>query len=296
MRAPPGPPLAVAAMILAGAAVAARAQHTMYALDGLRDVLVTIDLATGAATDVGPIGFNAGFCGLAFNPVPVPGPGGSVFSPGTLFGVDANTQRLYTFDLGTGRATAIGPTFLLGVWETLTFDARGRLWTTELYDRFTLDTATGLASHVPGGFNVPLGVAYSTDTLPVAVPAAGPGVLPAGTIIACRAGLFHALDGRTWDVLLTTSIPEATEVVMAAPDGTIYALGGPYESMSLYRLSLSPIGAELIGPTGLGHLWGGAIIPAPAGAMLVFGAIGACAARRRRASSRCPSCAALSDR
>lgn len=273
-------------MIVAGVTAGARGQSTMYALDGQRDVLVTIDLATGAATDVGPIGFNAGFCGLAFNPVPVPGPGGSAFAPGTLFGVDANTQRLYTFDLGTGHATAIGPTFLLGVWETLTFDSRGRLWTTELYDRFTLDTATGVASHVPGGFNVPLGVAYSTDTLPVAVPAAGIGVLPAGTIIACRAGQFHALDGDSWDVLLTTTIPEASEVVAAAPDGAIYALGGPFASMSLYRLSLDPIGAELIGPTGVGHLWGGAIIPSPGGAAVAVSALVLCRRRRGRAAAR----------
>lgn len=261
---------------------AADAQPAFYAVDGARDVLVTIDLGSGAARDVGPLGFDGGFWGLAFNHVPVPGPGGTTFAPGTLFGVEVSTQRLYTIDTATGHATSIGPTYLLGAWESLTFDAQGRLWTTDLYDRFTLDTATGLASHVPGGFNVPLGVAYSMDMLPAPVPAAGVGVLPAGTLLACKAGQFFALDGTTWDLLLAASIPEAREVVVAAPDGTIYVIGGPWQSQSLYRVSLDPIEAVLVGPTGVGSLWGGAIIPAPPSATLVVALAVALASRRRR--------------
>ncbi len=235
----------------------------MYAVDGDRDMLLTIDLATGATTDLGPLGFNGGFWGLAFNPMPVPGPGGMTWAPRTLFGVEVNTQSLYTINTTTGLASPVGPTSVLGLWEPLTFDRHGQLWTADVYDRFTLSTVTGQATHAPGGFNVPGGVAYSMDTLPVAVPAAGVGTLPAGTIIACRNGRFFAIDDTSWEVLLDLEIPAAQEVVAAAPDGTIYAIGGPPGNLGLWRISLAPVGAEFIANLNSGSIWGGAIIPAP---------------------------------
>ncbi len=243
----------------------------MYAVDGQRDVLLTVDLTTGATRDVGALGFDSGFWGLALSPMALPGPGGSVFPAGTLFGVDRFTQRLYTLSTTTGAATEIGPLYLLGYWEALTFDASGRLWTTDVYDRFTVDTVTGQAVHVPGGFNVPGGLAYSLDVLPVPVAAQGApgGVLPAGTVIGCRAGLFFAVDGKTWDPLFDAIVPEAQEVIVASPDGSIYAVGGPPGDLRLWRVSLDPIGATLIGPLGSGSIWGGAIIPGPSAAWLL---------------------------
>ncbi len=255
----------------------------MYAVDGQRDALVTVDLATGATRDIGPLGFDGGFWGLAFSSMPRPGPGGAVLPAGTLFGVEVLTQSLYTLDTATGAATPIGPLNVLGYWEGLTFDAAGDLWTTDVYDRFRVDTATGQAIHAPGGFNVPGGMAYSLDTLPVPVPAPGAagGVLPAGTIIGCRAGSFFAVDGVTWELLFAATIPEAQEVVVAAPDGSIYTVGGPPGDLRLWRISLEPVGATLIGPLGSGSIWGGAIIPAP-GASWVLGAWMVCLTRRRR--------------
>ncbi len=271
---------AILTLALPGAA--ALGQPVMYAIDSVSDVMVTINLSTGAATPVGPIGFNGGIWGLAFSTAPTPGPGGTTHPAGTLFGVEVATQRLYTLNTSTGLATPIGPTFLLGVWETLTFDAAGNLWTTEVYDRFLLNTATGLATHVPGGLNVPTGVLYSLDLLPVAVPMMGSGTVPAGSLIGCKAGMFYALDGVTWDVLHAAPIPGAEEVVAAAADGTIYAIGGPFGNNRLFRLDPATGTSTLIGSTGLGAVYGGAIIPAPAtiGAGAAVGAIGV--TRRRR--------------
>lgn len=269
--------LALAALLLG---TADAAPPVMYAVDGQRDVLIMIDLKTGATMEVGPLGFDGGFWGLAFNPVPVPGPAGSTWAPGTLFGIEVSTQSLYTINPATGLAALVGPVGALGVWEPLTFDLQGTLWTADVYDRFAVNSATGQASHVPGGFSVPGGVAYSMDTLRVPVPAPG-GMLPAGTIIACRAGRFFALDGATWDLLLDLEIPQVQEVVAAAPDGTIYAVGGPPGDLGLWRISLSPAGADFIGPLNSGSIWGGAIIPAPA-CLPLIGAAAWLGARRRR--------------
>lgn len=259
---------------------AAAGQGTMYAVDGERDVLLTVNLQTGATTDVGPLGFDGSFWGLAFNRAPCPAPGGGTFPPGTLFGVEVSTQALYTLNLATGQATTIGNTGVLGAWEPLTFDAAGNLWTIDVYDRFTLSTATGQATHAPGGFNVPGGVAYSMDTLLQPVPAAGVGVLPAGTIIACRAGQFFAVDGVTWHMLMAAPIPQAWEAVAAAPDGSIYAIG-PVGTDGLWKLSLDPVAAEYVGPLGSSTIWGAAIIPAPAGVLALAAAACRLGARRR---------------
>jgi hypothetical protein len=263
-------------------ASAAGAQPTMYAIDGARDTLITIDLATAATRDVGPLGFDGGFWGIAFSPMPLAAPGGGVFPAGTLFGVERSTQRLYSIDTATGHATPIGPLNILGVWEALTFDALGRLWTTDVYDKFTIDTATGQATHAPGGFGAPGGLAYALDTLPVPVPALG-GTLPAGTIIGCSNGSFFAMDGLSWGPLLAAMIPEAQEVIVAAPDGTLYAIGGPLGDLWLWKVSLDPVGAEPIGALGSGAIWGGAIIPAPGTAALIGGAM--FPFRRRRPSA-----------
>lgn len=235
---------------------------TMYAVDGERDTLVRIDLHNGLATDIGPIGFDGAYWGLAFSPRPLPAAGGLTWPAETLFGIEVTTQSLYAFDLKSGRADRIGITYLLGFWESLTFDRYGTLWTTDVYDRYTLDTVSGLVSHVPGGFNVPVGVSWALDVLPVDVPYIY-GTLVAGTIVGCRAGLFFALDGDTWDLLFTAQIPAADEAIAVTPDGTVYGIGGSPSDHQLWRIDLMTLSSTLIGSTGRNAIWGAAIIPAP---------------------------------
>jgi hypothetical protein len=235
----------------------------IYAVDGAADTLVRIDPATGLATDIGPLGFNGSFWGLAFSDRPLPAPGGTIWPARTLFGVEVSSQALYTISVATGHATRIGPTFLLGFWESLTFDRHGELFTTDVYDRFSLDTSSGLATHVPGGFLAPQGVAWSLDLLPVDVPYPG-GTLKAGTIVGCRAGVFFALDGDTWEPIWDAFIPAADEGIAVSPDGTIYGIGGSPADHRLWRIDLLTQSAELIGSTGRNAIWGAAVIPSPA--------------------------------
>ena len=81
------------------------------------DNLYSIDLATGAYTKIGAVGFSD-VEGLAFQP-----------GTGTLFGYDDVTDKLITIDLTTGAGTAVGSAGVSGIIDVgITFDAAGNLF------------------------------------------------------------------------------------------------------------------------------------------------------------------------
>lgn len=121
----------------------ASAAPTAYSVrSDLDDQLYQIDLATGVATAIGPVGF-ADVEGLSFN------------CAGILFGVDDITDQLVTINLVTGAGTAVGP---LGISVNpliendfgLTFDAGGNLWlsTDSPQNFYSINPATGAATLV----------------------------------------------------------------------------------------------------------------------------------------------------
>ncbi len=65
----------------------------LFGLDRTSDELVRFDLSTGAATVVGPLGFDVELCGLAYDCVGE-----------ELFGVDSATQQLFAIDHESGAA------------------------------------------------------------------------------------------------------------------------------------------------------------------------------------------------
>jgi hypothetical protein len=125
--------------------------------------LFTVDLATGEAVAVGPIGF-VDVEGLSFN------------ADGVLYGVDDATDRLLIINLETGAATIVGN---LGLPDAavstpadfgLSFDCDGGLWlaSDQTQSLYSVDPESGAASLVAGSgsLGVPItGLAVVGDTL-----------------------------------------------------------------------------------------------------------------------------------
>lgn len=115
------------------------------------DQLYRVDLATGNATLIGPVGYGD-VEGLALSP------------DGVLYGVDDNTETLITIDAQTGQGSPVdnttsnltlGPDGLeLGASYDfgLTFDAAGRLWLSSdvTGEQWRVDPATGRPQLVAG--------------------------------------------------------------------------------------------------------------------------------------------------
>lgn len=110
----------LAAAVVLGLAGAADAAPIGYSVrSDVDNFLYRIDLATGAATPIGPIGLD-----------PDSDIEGLTFQPGTnvLFGYDELTDELVTFDLTTGAGTVVGFTGAFLFDPGLTFDAAGNLF------------------------------------------------------------------------------------------------------------------------------------------------------------------------
>ena len=99
-------------LFVSGGAFVVQAAPIGYAVrsDG-DDQLYRIDLATGAATAIGPVGFPS-VEGLSFQP-----------STGVLFGVDDETLQLLTIDVTTGAGSLVGDLGTTDVDLGLTFDS-----------------------------------------------------------------------------------------------------------------------------------------------------------------------------
>ena len=118
-------------------------------------VLVTIDLRTGAGTEVGPTGANGSISDISFR------------ADGVLFAYDANSNtsghNLLRLDTTTGAATTVGATGLsFDGGNSLAFDRAGVLWHSDVNgpDLHTVDTSTGTATFVrnlvfPAGLTSP---------------------------------------------------------------------------------------------------------------------------------------------
>ena len=121
------------------------------------DQLYQIDLATGVATAIGPVGF-VDVEGLAFN------------CAGGLYGVDDATDQLISINLATGAGTVVGPLGIGGVGTSndfgLTFDTAGNLWlSTDLPGNFySVNPATGAATLVGAQGQAVTGLAFNGAT------------------------------------------------------------------------------------------------------------------------------------
>jgi len=147
------------------------------------DQLYQIDLATGAATAIGLVGFND-VEGLAFD------------CAGNLFGVDDVTDQLIAINLATGAGTAVGPLGIGGVGLEndfgLAFDPGGNVW---------------LSTDSPQNF-------YSINQVTGAATVIGAQGQPVTGLAASAAGLIYGLGGDLTNnlVILNTATGAATNV------------------------------------------------------------------------------------
>lgn len=134
---------------------------TLYSSDGQN--LYTLNTATGAANFVTSL--NSGADGLAFSPVPVPGPGGTTIPSGTLFGMDSGS--LFTINTLTGGITAIGSG---SGNESIAFAPDGTLYGFGYspYDLYQFSTETGSGTYIG---NPGLTQLWSAAIVPVPEPA-----------------------------------------------------------------------------------------------------------------------------
>ncbi len=117
------------------------------------DQLYSIDLTTGVATPIGPVGFSD-VEGLTFHPY-----------SGVLYGVDDDTDQLITIDLATGAGTPVGPLNVLFTDMGLTFDHYLNLWmSTDLpEDFYAIDPSTGVATAIGNQGQKVTGLATAAD-------------------------------------------------------------------------------------------------------------------------------------
>lgn len=117
------------------------------------DQLYSIDMTTGAATVIGPVGFND-VEGLSFHPY-----------TGVLYGVDDDTAQLITIDLNTGAGTAVGPLTIVMTDVGITFDPSGHLWmSTDLPGNFySINPNTGKATLIGSQGQKVTGLASFTE-------------------------------------------------------------------------------------------------------------------------------------
>jgi hypothetical protein len=120
------------------------------------DVLYRVNLTTGEATAIGPVGFGD-VEGLDFHP-----------ETGVLYGWDDVTNGLITIDLVTGNGTSVGPSGVSGHFNAgLTFDAAGDLFVSEngTFGRlYGVDPDMGAATEI--GVTDPFRVAALADAGP----------------------------------------------------------------------------------------------------------------------------------
>lgn len=193
---------------------------------GTANSLITIDLATGAGTLVGPNGLGP-VADIAFD------------AAGTLYGWAEHDDDLVSIDLTTGAASVLGDSGLDTRGSGLAFDASGTLWSAGNADStrggvlHTIDPSTGL----------------STGTLPLASSTGG----RLGALAFDAAGTLFAADAATTGTpasslsLLTidTTTGVVTQVGSTVPglDAIAFRVPEPATAL-LFAVGLVALGAR----------------------------------------------------
>jgi hypothetical protein len=110
----------------------------LYGLDTANDRLVQLSTTTGLATPVGPLGFDIGANGLAYD-----------CSTDTLWGADSASGNIFGVDLATGAATGFVSTSVPFGSVGLEFDhGSGMLLAATGYALYEVDPATGATTFI----------------------------------------------------------------------------------------------------------------------------------------------------
>jgi len=257
--------------------------------------LYSISSATGAATAVGPIGFNQVGV-LAFAP------------NGALYGVGQNGAEkwvLLKIDLVSGTGTAVGPTGLETSFQDIAFQSDGTLFG---YSRppgqkskaglvYSINTSTGagrFVGNVTGGFEDSAPVAFSSENVLYTV-----NQRSLGTIAAANAGPPTALN---YSPSFGGAQSQANAVKFDPSSGLLWALvgtsggaGGNYvATIDVQTGTVAPVGQTAAGLHSLAiepHMNAPPPVPLPSSVIfLVTGMLALLGwnlrARSRRSSAR----------
>lgn len=120
----------------------------LYGLDSEKNELVSIDSNAGFATTIGGLGFDLGNCGLAYD-----------CSTDTLYGADANANRIHKIDPVTGQSVSYVETSVPFVSVGLEFDSKtGLLLASTGQQLYTVEPSSGVSEFV-----ATMSGAYSDD-------------------------------------------------------------------------------------------------------------------------------------
>ena len=110
----------------------------LYGLSTSDDMLVELDTSTGRASTVGPLGFDIGSNGLAYD-----------CSTDTLWGADSGSGQIFGLDLATGAATGFLATSVPFRSVGLEFDhSTGMLLAATGYELYEVDPSSGAATWI----------------------------------------------------------------------------------------------------------------------------------------------------
>lgn len=241
----------------------ASAGPTGYAVrSDVDDHLYSIDLSTGVATDIGPVGY-ADLEGLSFQP-----------GTGVLFGVDnAGGEVLVTINTATGAGTTVGS---LSALENLVdlglgFTNDGSLWmATDIPgDLYSINPATGLATNVGSQGQMVNGLASWGGTL-----------YGLGGDYADNLVTINTATGAATNVGSLINVSLADGGIAFAPDGTLW---GIHDGGTIFTINPSTGVATVVSTTLSG--FESLAIPIPAPGAILLGGIGVALVgwlRRRR--------------
>jgi len=189
--------------------------------------LYTVNLATGAASLIGPLGVPGGKPDATFSP------------SGVLYSYSTSNRFIYTVDLATGAATAVGDTGVPTFDISLTFD-EGTLVMTTGDTVYSVSTATGLATAGPA-----LGIVPSDSNMSTTDPQTCQVYL--GDRDGASTGELYTLNPASGAMALlgSNTIGQMSAIEMVGVPGPC-GERTPVPTMSTYGLVLTMLGLLLV--------------------------------------------------
>lgn len=250
--------------------------YALFGHDNAHHALIKIDTATGLATVVGPSGFQSGVSAMAEARGTVPGPAGTEFSAGTLFGlfrdVATGEDFVVAVDVITGEATKVVQTDRQLDGRGIAFGPDGiTLYVVEWPGGAlsTVDVATGAVTEVGNTGFASASLEWDPDTgaffaitsanslisinpadATATIVGAPGSLLRAGTLVRSPTGTWYTVNSVTGELVTINVNTGAIETVVGnlgaaaqAPDGTFQIGATVFAPEEVADLAITKTGA-----------------------------------------------------